>query len=296
MTWMKVDDGFHSSPKLQSIPARHRFQAAGLWVIAGSWASQQMTDGFIPDYMIAMWKPTAKTVDSLVSSGLWERVRDGFAFRSWCEYNPSKQQTMDERDASKARMRDSRERRKNKTAGQEVETPNVAAQHPNSDAVPRPDPTRPDPSPKGEVKDHDHPDGAIERNLVHRFDEFWAEVPKGRKSGKDDARRAFARAVQRAKGGADEIIDGMRRYAADPNLPEDLHFVKLPATWLNKGCWDDEPLPPRKDPRNAGKSLSGPPRAETARPGDLLGILRQHRQQPTHAEATILDTQQELTA
>lgn len=129
-----------------------------------------------------------------------------------------------------------------------------------------------------------------------RFDEFWAEVPKGRKSGKDDARRAFARAVQRAKGGADEIIDGMRRYAADPNLPEDLHFVKLPATWLNKGCWDDEPLPPRNDPRNAGKSLSGPPRAETARPGDLLGILRQHRQQPTHAEATILDTPQELTA
>ena len=145
MTWMKVDDGFHSSPKLQSIPARHRFQAAGLWVIAGSWASQQMTDGFIPDYMIAMWKPTAKTVDSLVSSGLWERVCDGFVFRSWCEYNPSKQQTMHEREASKARMRDSRERRKNKTAGQEVETPNVAVQHPNSDAVPRPDPPRPAP-------------------------------------------------------------------------------------------------------------------------------------------------------
>lgn len=292
MTWMKVDDGFHSSPKLQSIPARHRFQAAGLWVIAGSWASQQMTDGFIPDYMIAMWKPTAKTVDSLVSSGLWERVRDGFAFRSWCEYNPSKQQTMHEREASKARMRDSRERRKNKTAGQEVETANVAPQHHNSDAVPRPDPTRPDPSPKGEVKDHDHPDGAIVPIRASRFDEFWSLVP--RKVGKDKARSAYAAAVKRA-GDEQTIIDGMRRFAADPNLPEK-QFIPHPTTWLRRGGWGDEPLPPRNDPRSAGKSLSGPPRAETARPGDLLGILRQHRQQPIHAEATILDTPQELTA
>ena len=83
MSWMKVDDQFHSSDKLLSIPKRHRFQAAGLWAIAGSWVAGQQTDGFVPDYMILEWGPTKKTIDCLVDSGLWERVRDGFKFVHW---------------------------------------------------------------------------------------------------------------------------------------------------------------------------------------------------------------------
>ena len=152
MTWMKVDDGFHASPKLQSIPARHRFQAAGLWVIAGSWSSQQMTDGFVPDYMIEAWKPTRLTVESLVNAGLWERVRGGFAFRSWLEYNPSKEQTEREREASKERMRASRERKKSERAGKAVANSDVAPQQAEPlqrntpEPLQRPDPTRPDPT------------------------------------------------------------------------------------------------------------------------------------------------------
>lgn len=152
MTWMKVDDGFHASPKLQSIPARHRFQAAGLWVIAGSWSSQQMTDGFVPDYMIEAWKPTRLTVESLVNAGLWERVRGGFEFRSWLEYNPSKEQTEREREASKERMRASRERKKSERAGKAVANSDVAPQQAEQlqrntpEPLQRPDPTRPDPT------------------------------------------------------------------------------------------------------------------------------------------------------
>lgn len=142
------------------------------------------------------------------------------------------------------------------------------------------------------VKDLDQTSGSIERNRVHRFDEFWSACP--RKVGKDKARSAYTAAVKRA-GDEQTVIDGMRRFAADPNLPEK-QFIPHPTTWLTRGGWGDEPLPPRNGPQNAGKSPSGPPRAETARPGDLLGILRQHRQQPIHAEATILDTPQELTA
>ena len=86
-----------------------------------------------------------------------------------------------------------------------------------------------------------------------RFDEFWSLAP--RKVGKDKARSKFAAAVRRA-GDPEIIIDGMRRFANDPNLPEK-RFIPHPATWLEGGRWDDEPLPPRMGAGNGGKSARG---------------------------------------
>ena len=81
----------------------------------------------------------------------------------------------------------------------------------------------------------------VSESVPDRFDEFWSLVP--RKVGKDKARTKFAAAVRRA-GDPQIIIDGMRRFASDPNLPEK-KFIPHPATWLEAGRWDDEPLPPR---------------------------------------------------
>lgn len=161
MSWMKVDDQFHSSDKLLSIPKRHRFQAAGLWTIAGSWVAGQQTDGFVPDYMIREWNPTRMTVESLVNAGLWERVRDGFVFCSWLKYNPSKEDSDSERAASKERMRSKREREKSKIAGSSVANENVTGEQPgvlrrNAQGVlQRPDPTRPDLKERGEKETAD---------------------------------------------------------------------------------------------------------------------------------------------
>lgn len=90
-------------------------------------------------------------------------------------------------------------------------------------------------------KDHAHPKGASERTAPSRFDEFWSLVP--RKVGKDKARTAYAAAVKRA-GDEQTVIDGMRRFATDPNLPEP-RFIPHPTTWLSRGGWEDDPLPSR---------------------------------------------------
>lgn len=74
------------------------------------------------------------------------------------------------------------------------------------------------------------------------FQTFYTVYP--RKVGKEAARRAYAKAARRVGGFAD-INDGARRFAADPNLPTDRQFIPYPATWLNRGGWEDEPLPPR---------------------------------------------------
>lgn len=72
------------------------------------------------------------------------------------------------------------------------------------------------------------------------FAEFYMAYP--RKVGKEAARRAFDRAVKTVD--PTVIVEGARRYAGDPNLPEK-QFIPHPASWLNAGRWDDEPEVPR---------------------------------------------------
>ncbi|MCF8703305.1 hypothetical protein Q0N40_07475 [Corynebacterium pseudokroppenstedtii] len=76
------------------------------------------------------------------------------------------------------------------------------------------------------------------------FTEFWKTYP--RKTHKDAARKAFTSACRRAP--LEDILAGARRFATDPNLPEK-QFIPYPATWLNGGGWDDEPLPSRAPSR-----------------------------------------------
>lgn len=73
------------------------------------------------------------------------------------------------------------------------------------------------------------------------FADFWQTYP--RRVGKPKARAAYARAVKRA-GGHGPVLDGARRFAADPNLPP-AQYIPHPTTWLNRDGWEDEPLPAR---------------------------------------------------
>lgn len=75
------------------------------------------------------------------------------------------------------------------------------------------------------------------------FKEFWDVYP--RKVGKAAALRAFRKALKQVD--AQVILEGARRFAEDPNLPQK-QFIPHPATWLNRGSWDDEPLPQREQP------------------------------------------------
>jgi hypothetical protein len=69
------------------------------------------------------------------------------------------------------------------------------------------------------------------------FERFWQVYPK--RKAKDAARKAFAAAVKR---GADPgpIIASAQRYALE-RQGQPPRWTKHPATWLNGGCWEDEP-------------------------------------------------------
>lgn len=76
-------------------------------------------------------------------------------------------------------------------------------------------------------------------NAADAFEDFWAVYP--RKVGKVKARAAFKTALK--SGTPESIIAGAQRYAADPNRAD--AFTAHPTTWLNRGGWEDEPLPAR---------------------------------------------------
>lgn len=83
-------------------------------------------------------------------------------------------------------------------------------------------------------------------DLTSEFDQFWECVP--RKVGKDGARAAFSKARQKAS--LDELLDGMRRYARERE-GQDAQYTAHPASWLNKGRWQDEDAPSQADFHNA---------------------------------------------
>lgn len=79
---------------------------------------------------------------------------------------------------------------------------------------------------------------ALERD--RQFGEFWTAYP--RKIAKKDARRAWDKAI---KDGADPTLIAAvaKRYATE-QAGREPKYTKHPATWLNKGCWEDEPEQP----------------------------------------------------
>ena len=84
--WFKVDDNFAMHTK--AVMAGNA--AIGLWVRAGAWSMQTLSDGFIPDAIVT-GLGTKGQADRLVSVGLWDRLPTGYAFHQWDDRNPSKE-------------------------------------------------------------------------------------------------------------------------------------------------------------------------------------------------------------
>lgn len=101
MPWFRVDDGFHSHPKALATS----LAARGLWVTAGSWSSAHLTDGVVPDNVLASLGGSPELAAELVAAGLWKRRRNGWQFHEWSDKNPTKEAVEKERKAAADRQR-----------------------------------------------------------------------------------------------------------------------------------------------------------------------------------------------
>ena len=142
MPWFKVDDSFHSHPKVMELSV----EAVGLWTLAGTWCANYLTDGVIKESVLHRFGRTSANVrelcDELVNSGLWDEISEGiFQYRDWADYQPVKADVESEREAARERMRQVRAQKKNTKRSENVQPNNL-----RTSGEVRVTPTRPDPS------------------------------------------------------------------------------------------------------------------------------------------------------
>lgn len=98
MAWFKVDDKLHDHRKARAA----KKAAMGVWVLAGSWCADNLTDGFVPTSVLARWG-TRYDARALVEVGLWyadeQDGEQGWRFHDWDEFQPTRAQKMAEREA-----------------------------------------------------------------------------------------------------------------------------------------------------------------------------------------------------
>lgn len=259
--WMKVDDGLHAHRKTRAVtkshPDKDRDAAPmGVWVLAGSWAAQNGTDGWVPEDELERWDSDWKTlVRRLVRAGYWwpsERAGEpGFGFTDWHDYNDPAGA------ASKAGTFGNHVRwhvNEGKvmpdcdycpTEPDEPEDyPDIAPDSGGDRGATR-TPTRtriggaialPEPEPDPTRPETPLTDKSVETD---RFEEFWDTYSK--KVGRRKAEQKYRLALKKRGVTADLLIAAAKSYIEwqkrDSKHPE---FTKDPATWLNGEHWNDE--------------------------------------------------------
>ena len=249
MPWFKVDDAFHSHPKVMELSV----EAVGLWTLAGTWCANYLTDGTIKESVLHRFGRTSANVRELcaelVASGLWIDNGDGtYTYKDWAEYQPMKDAVEAEREAARERMR--LVRAKKSRSG------DVRANKPRSSEEVRVTPTRPDPVvpngtterarkratalPDGWMPDEhvrqamaqEHPDVDLQREHA-KFTDHWRSQP-GAKGRKTDWNATWRNWIRRAA----EYATPRGYSTPDQRRAENVHRISQHNPWT-----PDQPTP-----------------------------------------------------
>jgi len=97
-------------------------------------------------------------------------------------------------------------------------------------------------------------DGQQKDHHLEAFGAFWSNYPK--KRDREAAKKAWIAAIERGVE-PKHMVDAAQAYARERH-GQDPQYTKYPATWLNKGCYDDEPDPaPDANGRPPLRAVSG---------------------------------------
>lgn len=261
MTWFKIDDGFHSHPKV--LEAGN--EAVGLYVRCGAYCAQHLTDGFVPTTVVLLYG-SADLAGVLVRVHLWIPVTGGWRMNDYLTYNRSREHVQKDRADAAERQRRAREARaladQQKQGNDEYShasshTVTIDDCHAVTDPVTNgvshgpvtgPGVTRPRPDPSLKETTRSFVQTGTTSSAVadvDRFPEFWTIYPN--KKAKQPALRAWAKALKKVS--ADVIITGAVGYAAYVKAQnKDLEFVAHGATWLNQERYADYQPPPEMVP------------------------------------------------
>lgn len=154
MGWFKVDDSFHSHPKVLELSP----SSIGIWLLAGTWCAQYLTDGRISIAMIRRLGGCEDDADALVASGMWDEESTGnYRFHDWEDFQPSADEWKERREQrSKAAQKAAKARWDKRNAdAMRTACDDASPSHDdrNADAMRFYAPTRPDPKSSSNEED-----------------------------------------------------------------------------------------------------------------------------------------------
>ncbi len=245
MPWFNVDDSAYAHPKFM----RLSLAATGLWMRAGAWCAQNMTDGWMPEWVLPLAGMAVDELDALVSqledADLWVRGVGGWQFKDWTDWNKTREWHEKQREANRERQRRWAEKGNEKRWSEPPDdipydgAPNAVTNALGDALLTSPNPTQVSSSVLENVShDTDTDRSAIAND--NRFDKFWAIAI--RKTGKGNARKALVRAL--TKTSEHHLAAAWRAANQAWATWPDRSKVPHPATWLNQERWDDEPPQP----------------------------------------------------
>lgn len=90
MPWLNADSKMylHTKSRTAGLPAM------GLWLMGGTYAADNLTDGHVPDWYVASWPSGKKRAQELVKARYWDTADGGYQVRNWPEYQRTRQQVM----------------------------------------------------------------------------------------------------------------------------------------------------------------------------------------------------------
>jgi hypothetical protein len=153
----------------------------GVWVLAGSWCGNNLTDGFVPREILSRWG-TPKDAQALVAAGLWEQAEQdgekGWRFHNWTDFQPSK---ADEEAKSRLKSEAGRKGGLNSASNRKRVSAQARASADgqagaSSRIQARPDPTRPDLKTSSSPTADAAPDEAIRDDVERLCDRLAARV------------------------------------------------------------------------------------------------------------------------
>lgn len=98
MTWVRLDDGFETHPKV----VRAGNEGAGIYCRILAHCGRHLTDGKIVSEVAVAIAGTRAKVDRLVDVGLLDNLHDGrYLVRDFLDYNPSADEVEGQREAKR---------------------------------------------------------------------------------------------------------------------------------------------------------------------------------------------------
>lgn len=232
MPWFRIDDGWHSHPKVLELT----LAAAGLWAKCGSWSAFHLTDGRVTRAAMRSLGGSAKLAAELVAAGLWVEADGGWQFHQWEQRQPTRAAVEKERLQKAARQR--RWRSGDAPEDDDVDASTAPSLDATGDACVERAPARafslPDPDPRERESHPPAPDlepesqrtpleaavSALRGGYKERFDAKtkgnWMSWARNDREMRDVARWALASAERHALGVGQVVFVALEEFFSDP--------------------------------------------------------------------------------